>query len=380
MRSTCVAKAVWLMVIFWLYSTVIAAAQEQRDKGEIKRFIRPNVYLNFYRTPQSNNTRNPAREYGFRQVCLGGYLPVFANSWYNADGISISSFHLLAQANFITSKPYIAALKDNQHVLYKLSAGLTAIYATGNKNIWYMSAQPFISQDKYTIENPTWRMAGVLLFNRTVSTKFSYRLGLMRTYVFGENVRNNLPVIGFRVGRLDKIHLNMYLVRNISVNFPIGKKTWLEAFIKPVGGLYLFSNSDSLFTSKGPVQFGRYELINGINITYRPNTSVTLFISTGISYGKKVFLRDGKSNEQYNFRAAPSIFINGGINVALGKSKSVQNNMEMYDVFSMQNTWSGNNLNGAANTNIPNSTSNTEIEKINKIKYMDVRDLLSDEL
>lgn len=370
----------WLMVILWLYSTVIAAAQEQRDKAEIKRFIRPNLYLNFYRTPQSNNTRNPAREYGFRQVNFGGYLPVFSNSWYKDDGISISSFHLLAQANFTTSKPYIAALKDNQHVLYKLSAGLTAIYATGNKNIWYMSVQPFISQDKYTIENPTWRMAGVFLFNRTVSTRFSYRVGLMRTYVFGENFRNNLPVIGFRVGRLDKIHLNMYLVRNISLNFPIGKKTWLEAFIKPVGGLYLFSNSDSLFTSKGPVQFGRYELINGINITYRPSNSVTLFLSTGISYGKKVFLKDGKSDEQLNLKAAPSIFINGGINIAFGKSKSVQNNMEMYDVFSMQNTWSGNNTNGAANTNIPNSTSNTEIDKINKIKYMDVRDLLSDEL
>jgi hypothetical protein len=356
-------------------------AQEPSQRKETKRYIRPNFYFNFYATPERKFKRSNIESYGFRQSSIGGYLPILSNSWYKNDEISIASFHLLAQGNFTTSRPQIGFLENNQHVLYKLSLGLTAIYATGNKNIWYGSMQPFISQDKYTIENPTWRLAGLFIFNRTVSANFSYRIGLLRTYMFGENIRNNLPLVGFRVGRLDKLHLNMYLLRNISVNFPVGKKTWLELFAKPIGGLYVFSNSDSLFATKGAIQFGRYELLNGINITYRPTNSVTLFVSTGISYGKKVFLKDVKSKDDLSFRAPLSMFFNTGINIAIGKSKTIQNNTEMYDVFSLQNTWSGNNLNGAANTNVPNSAGNSsDIEKINRIKYNDVKDLLSDEL
>ncbi len=355
-------------------------AQSDNPKKEIKRYIRPNIYYNYYSTPRQRFKRNMIESYGFRQSAIGGYLPIVTKSWYKKDEISIASFHLLAQGNFTSSRPYIGYLGNRQHILYKLSLGLTAIYATGNKNIWYGSFQPFISQDRYTIDRPTWRFAGIFLFNRTVNSHFSYRLGLLRTYMFGESVRNNLPIIGFRIGRLDKVHLNIYLIRNIAVHFPIGKKCWGELFAKPVGGLYVFRNSDSLFATKGAIQFGRYELLNGFNFTYRPNNSISLFASTGISYGKKVFLRDNKNNDDLSFKAPISLFINTGINIAIGKSKTIQNNTEIYDVFSMQNTWGGNNLNGADNVNIPNSTGQSDIEKINRIKYNDVRDLLTDEL
>lgn len=353
--------------------------QSSKQEKIVKRYIRPNVYFNFYGTPNRRNAK-VSNGYSFRQSSVGGYFPVFTNNWYQKDEVSISSFHLLAQGSLMSSKPYIEALDDKQHHLYRVSIGLTGILATGNKNIWYASFQPFVSQDRSTFQEPVWRMAGLILFNRTVSSNFSYRIGLLRTYMFGDNIRNNLPIVGFRFGRLDKLHLNLYLIRNISLNIPLKNNLWMEVFAKPIGGLYIFSNSDSLFKSKAPVQFGRYEILNGVGFTYRPNSSLTMFVNTGFSHNKMVFLKNKEEGRVLNLKPGPSLFINFGINIALGQSKSIQNNTEMYDVFSIHNNWSGNNLNGTSNTNIPANTNYSDIEKINKTKYMEVKDLLFDEL
>ena len=122
----------------------------------------------------------------------------------------------------------------------------------------------------------------MIVYNKTVSEKFSFRVGIIRTYLFGSGFETkrsrfglHLPMVGFRLGRFDKAHLNVQLPRNISLEFPLSKskKIWASTFVKPFGGLYVLSNNDSLYNGLGSViLFGRYEFLTGLRFDYNPNS------------------------------------------------------------------------------------------------------------
>jgi len=317
--------------------------------------------------------------YKYSEINTGFYLPFFTRDYVRKDSVTISNLHLLFVGNFLTAKPVFSALSE-QHHLYKVSLGLRMIHNNGKKNIWFYNGTPVTARDQYS--SPSTKYASILVFNRTVSQKFSYRLGLTKTFIFGNRVR--LPIIGFRVGPLDGIYMSMMLPRNISLNFPMGKKFTGSFYIKPLGGLYDFSNRDSIYSANDDnIQFGRYEFLNGLRLDYNPNKNFSMFLSGGVTkYNAISFASvDFQTNKRgliapfyIQKNLSPSLFINWGVTLRFGKTKKVYNNMNMYDVFELNNTFDpGDNNDGPSNGNIPKKG---DMKDIKKIQYKDVQDLI----
>lgn len=347
---------------------------------EIKRYIRPCIYLNNYKTPEKELRKRQVKSYSFKQSNIGLYVPLYTNTWVRSDSLTLSSLHLLAVGNFASAIANFGGFDKNLE-FYKLSLGLRTIYSTGRKSVWFFDASPFLAEDNIGGSNKTWRYSATIVYNRTVSKNFSYRLGITKTYLFGEGF--NLPIIGFRYGPLDGVHASFYIPRNITLDFPMGNKFWGSVFVKPVGGRYNFFNPDTAFNRIGyTVQYAHREYLTGFMLDFRPNKNISFTLSTGIATQRYVALAedvnaDGKGYEPF-FAAsiAPCLFTSFSASIRFGMAKKINNNYEMYDVLDMNNMFDpGDNNMGPTNGNIPNNPN--EI-KVNNIQYQDIKDLIDE--
>ena len=231
-------------------------------------------------TPERSTKNSSLGNYSFTQSSLGFYIPFFTQDKLSKDSTSIANIHMLLVGNTTVSSPRFTALENN-HQFNKTSLGLRIIYNTGKKGIWFFNGSPFVVYDNFDKTSKSLRYASVLLYNRTVNDKFSYRVGFIKTFVFGN--RYSLPLIGFRLGPLDGTYVSMQLLRNISVHFPLNKHLYGSVFIKPMGGLYNVINNDTLYPGNDKIiQFGRYELLNGIRLDYA-SKNFDFYISSGLS-------------------------------------------------------------------------------------------------
>lgn len=347
----------------------------------VRRYIRPTIFTNYYTTSKRdivNNTKFVS--YNFSQYNMGFYFPFYTNTWLRNDSSTLANIHLLATGSVLAAMPYFSGLEE-QYMLYKGSVGVRAIYNTGRKNIWFFHISPFFSQDDNTISKPTGRFSSVFLYNRTVNKNFSYRLGMLKTFLFGD--RYYLPVIGFRIGPLDGTYFSVQLPKHISLNFPIGKKLSTSIFIKPVGGLYTISNINTNFIDKGSiVQFGRKEFLNGFLLNYRVNNNISTYFSAGIANTRFISFAVSSGSTGYlesffSKEIEPTAFFNLGLTIRFGKSIKSYNNINMYDVFDLNNQYDPSDENfGPQNDDIPRITEKDKI--IKNIQYKDVEDLISE--
>ena len=231
-------------------------------------------------------------------------MPVVWSTWFRKDEVTISNFHLLLTGNFLAAQPYFSEF-EKQHKIYKFGFGIRGVYNTGKKNIWFLSISPFAANDEYTINKPSGKLALVFVFNRTVSKNFSYRIGFLRTFVFGK--RLGLPILGFRFGPLDRSYFSIQLPKNISYNFPIGKKINASVFVKPIGGAYSFKdNIRVLKNDSAEINFGRYEFLMGFSVNYRITGDFSIFAASGFSSRRELLLGDKR------MKISPTPFLNLG--------------------------------------------------------------------
>lgn len=379
-NSKVLLKMLCLFAFFPFPGNIKAEVEDDSLKiKKIKRYIRPNIYYNSFTTPEKEIHNKLLGSYKFKQRNLGFYFPLLTSTWIQKDSVKLNTFHLLLTGNLQSSRPSFNGMIDYQGRLIKITMGLRAIYSKG-KNVWFFNVSPFIAQDYNNIKDPNVRFSGGFLFNRTVSKYFSYRLGIERTYIFGN--RLHLPIIGVRIGALDKFNVNIQLPRNVSFNFPMGKKVYLNVFARPNGGIYTISNVDSLFPHFGKhITFARKDITTGFQLNIRAGNSVSFFISSGFTHNRKIYLLDrvkatGSKKTDIKQNVNPGGFLSLGINIQLGRSKQVYNNYVMYDVFNINNLYTPGN---PQNLNIPVDPEKYKVEQINKIKYKDIEDLMIDE-
>lgn len=369
--------------IGFAYQPADSSAIRSKPK-EIKRYIRPCIYLNNYKTPERELRKRQITSYAFKQSNIGFYAPLYTNTWYRSDSVTLSTLHLLAVGNFATANPAFGGI-DRSLKFYKLSLGLRTIYSTGKKSVWFFDVSPFLAEDNIssTVSNQkaTWRYSATIIYNRTVNKNFSYRLGYTKTYIFGEGL--NLPIIGCRFGPLDGVHVNFYIPRNITLDFPMGRKFWGSVFVKPVGGRYNFFVPDTAFNRIGyTVQYGRREFLTGFMLDFRPNRNISLTISTGLVNQRYITLADDKNPEGRGYDpffasgVMPCLFTSFGASIRFGQSRKIHNNYEMYDVLDMNNMFDpGDNNTSPTNGNIPNDPGKI---KVNNIQYQDIKDLIDE--
>lgn len=351
-----------------------------------KHYIKPCLYISYYGmpdrkiTPRLDTIPVNGRYYQFKQTNIGFNTPLYTSTWLNADSSQIQSFQLLGTINNSTERIESSFLNEPR-IFRRTSIAVKGIYSDGGKNSYFMAVAPFSSFDQYTAASKGSRLAAVFIYNRTVNEKFSYRLGFMRTFVFGKKLA--LPIVGFRFGRLDGVNFNIQLLRNMSLNMPLGKHFYYSLFSRPMGSAYSFKNDfNTGFLNRGTtVELRRWELLTGMTLTYRANGSVSMFVSGGFSRGYVAFAESSKkiaikrdSYQEYKLNRGG--FLNVGLNISFGKSKQINGIYGMYDVLDLNNTY-GNDDNNIqlGNTQIP--TQNKAMQ-VKNLQYNDVKDLLSE--
>ena len=128
------------------------------------------------------------------------------------------------------------------------------------------------------------------------------------------------------------------------------------------------------------INFGRYEFLMGSRIDINPCKLFGFYLGAGISTQNGISMfsetynrrNNGRLAHFYNERIYGAIFINSGITVKFGKTKSIYNNYNLYNAIDLNNSSeAGDNNINTGNSEIPKS-----INKIKDIKLSDIQDLI----
>lgn len=372
-------------VIFFTKLSAFTNNDSIRTVKPPKHYFNRTIYLDYYsagkRTLDTVNTiSKKLSSYQVSQISLGCNFPIISKDFYNRDSSKISNMHLLITGNYSQLNLNFEGI--SKHEFTKLSVGCRGIYNTGKKNIFFVELSPFITQDRNYSYTRTSRLATTVLYNYIANEYFSFRVGYTRSFIFGN--RYQLPYIGIRVGKLDKVNFSVQFPRGMTFNVPIGKYVKSSLYTKPQGGFYTFANSDSLkignIYENDKLYFGRYEFLSGLRIDVQRSKFFNFYLSTGFTTKNKIAffptnkVRDKVSSysSYYSSTIKSSIFVNFGLVFRFGKTKSIYNNISIYDALDINNTIdSGDNAVMRGNGDIP-----VPVSKIHKINPNEVLDLI----
>lgn len=394
--------AVLLAVPFFVLAQPDTAAKKLKLP---KHYFSNTVYVDMYSVGRTHlvekNLDQTQRElakklgsYQYSQSIGGFYFPFATREKTHADG-RISNWHWLGTGSYMMAMPRFSGISN--HNLMKVSLGVRAIYNSGKKGIWFIDMSPFVSGDQGVPGTFATRWGSTVLYDYMVNPKFSFRVGYTRTFILGN--RFHLPYLGFRVGRLDKAYLSVQFPRGINFSFPVAQKMRISIFSRPTGSLLTMGNNDSLYnglTNKGRLDstiiFGRYDGLFGFRMDYNPNRHLSFFVEFGKSNIRGVAL----FSRQYNrangapirdnvqvykaFFGAPlqgSGFVSLGLTVRFGKTRTVYNNYNMYEVFNTNTTIApGDNNNNTGDGDIPVEVKLKKAKETMNLKTRDVQDLI----
>jgi hypothetical protein len=353
-----------------------------------KHYLFNTIYTEFYTTPKRViQTENNLKlgEYKFTEQNTGFYFPIRTRDIHR-DSNTIANVHTLFVGNFLKSTPHFDSITKDHH-LNRGSLGIRVLYNNGKKSVWFFNFAPYWTQDERSPYRPSGHFSSMIVYNRTHSRYFSWRLGVTRTFIFGN--KHLLPVAGLRIGPLDGTYLSVQFPRNISINFPVGRKFYGSFYCKPFGGVYsfmnrdTFSNGDSLYTGRDSMlRFGRREFILGTKLEFNASRNFSFFVSSGLSALNRIWFFSHSYNTDrnslltlkpfYNGKLSNTYFVNIGLTWRFGKVKNAYNNYTMYDLMDMNNSIDPGDVNdGPGNGSIPNPRTTTK-----DVQYRDVQDLI----
>jgi hypothetical protein len=348
----------------------------------LKHYFNKTIYSDLYSLREKqldtiNTVSKRLKSYQLNQFCIGFNAPVVTKDFYNSDSTRISNIHFLLSANYSVLNLNFGGIPN--HRLVKTSVGFRGIYNNGKKSIFFVEISPFVTRDVGYRYTRTYRLASTILYDCSVSPSFSFRLGLTRSFLWGN--RFHLPYVGIRIGKLDKVNFSVQFPRSVTFNVPVGKYFKVSLYTKPQGGLYSFANSDSLEVGNihedQKLYFGRSEFLSGLRIDILPSKYFNFYLSTGMTTKNSIsfFPTREKSNittyySYYQEKVKPGAFINFGLVVRFGKTKSFYNSSQMYSTIDLNNSIDDNNVK-SGNGNIP-----APDNKINKLSVNEVSDLI----
>ena len=390
-----VLLSLFIGLSYSFYAQSDSFSKKNKKEKEPKHFFANTIFLDYYNKP-SVNLRDTSRigkqlgSYGVAQSCISFYSPLLTINKYNSDSSVNSNFHLLLSGTAYYLQPIFSGI--TKHTLAKYGLGIRAIYNTGKKSIFFIESTPFLTQDitPGSAQNGTWRMSGTLLWSFSPSNHFNFRLGATKSFLWGN--RFYLPFVGVRFGRVDGFNFSAQFPKNISLNLPLGNVFRLSLYSKPQGGVFNFSNKDTVYDGRyyknanvggdKVIQFGRYELLTGFRMDVVPCRWFNFYLSTGfstkngIAFYSNTFNKNNKSGSYGDFYARSprnSVFVNFGMTFRIGRTKSYYNNANMYEAIDLNNTAGvgDNNINpGNGNIVIPK-------KKIPKnLKPSEIQDLI----
>lgn len=378
---------------FLLFIQLIKA-QKSFDSLKLKQpkhYFKTQISIDCYRKPNQNLTdtlknkflNERLKTYGLKQLNIGFCTPIFTHLETNSDTSIYANTHYLLTGNFLSLQPIFSGIK--QHTLIKFGLGVRIIHNNGKKGIWFIDVSPFVTKDITYKENMAyWRLANSFIYSHNYSVRFNFRVGLTKSFLWGN--RNYLPYLGFRIGRLDKVYFSLQFPKNLSLHIPMSNHVRLSIFSKPQGGMFLFSNVDSVYyfnESARYFQYTHYELLHGLRLDFVFSENIALYASIGTSSKNNItFYSEGANANRprlpykkyfYEQNLKPVAFINFGMVWRFGKTKIFYNVKNLYDAFDLNNVNGiGDNNTGPGNIDIPVKQS----IKRSKLNLADIQDLI----
>jgi hypothetical protein len=350
-----------------------------------KHYFNKTIYTDYYATGKRdldtvNRISKKLKSYQVSQFSIGYYAPIVTKDFYNKDRTKISNLHLLLTGSYCSLNLNFSGIES--HRLTKLSIGFRGIYNAGKKSIFFVDVSPFVTQDAGYAYTRTYRLATTILYNFAANDYFSFRVGYTRSFLWGN--RFQLPYIGIRVGKLDKVNFSVQFPRGMAFTVPIGKYVRTSLYTKPQGGLYTFANTDSLKIGNKydnqKLYFGRYEFLTGLRVDVQPSRLFSFYLSMGLTTKNKYsfypteLVKDKASSYRsyYVDKVKGSVFINAGLVFRFGKTKSIYNNTLLYNAIDLNNVLApGDNGPQIGNGNIP-----VPAKKIKTVSTDEVLDLI----
>lgn len=378
------------MLIFigtiFLFNTEIKAQATTYDSLKVKlpkHYFKTVIVVDGYNKAKQNFadtndfTAKRLKSYGLKQFSLSFYTPLV--SYTDVDTVKhiTKNTHILLTGNYVRLRPVFDGIK--QHDLVKIGFGLRFIFNSGKKGVWFVDTSPFVTRDATYTSKGYFRMASTIVYSHNVSERFNWRIGATKSFMWGN--KNYWPFIGLRFGRLDKTHLSIQFPRSINLNVPVGPKLTMSFYTKPQGGMYNFSNHDSIYYLSNAATFSytRYELNSGFRADVRASDKFNFYVAAGISSRNNITFYSEKANRSrpnlpyrtYFFTESlgPTLFVNLGLVFKFGKTRTFYKDRNMYDVMDLNNTMDvGDNGGSAGNPQIPITPKSKKEINLNSIQ------------
>lgn len=375
----------------WLLLSFSGISQHAYDSLRIKtpkHYFQTQIYFDAYRKPNQNIIDSTSilddrlKSYGIRQLNLGFCTPIKTNQFISADSSIYTNTHYLLTGHLLSLRPQFNGIA--QHNLVKLGLGLRIIHNTGKKGLWFIDIAPFFTRDvTFRDRNGYLRLANSFIYSYNFSPRFNLRAGLTKSFLWGN--RNYLPYIGMRIGKLDGVHFSLQIPKNISLNIPINRNNRISIFTRPQGGMFTFSNKDSLYYFNREADFfnfTRYEILSGLRYDAAFGKVFSMYIALGLSTRNNITFYSESANANrprapyrkyfYMKDFGPTGFINLGMVFKFGKTKSYYNQHNMYEAMDLNNSEGIGNNTTLNPFNIPVH----ENVKKSKLNLADVQDLI----
>lgn len=376
-------------------------AQDSIQKSPEKFKLRPSISINVWGTGVSKlMTKSPLLndvDYKFSERSLSGFVPFYSNYIQKDDRTKFNT--LLFTGNILTSNPRFSFYESKPN-LKKLSLGLRGFHFDGKKGILMWNGSTFFAEDKVNFGKVKWRYMIDLVYNRSVSNRFSYQLGFSYNYRLGGGAF--MPNIGVRIGDYTKSFLMIQIPRNISYNIRISKKAYFGIFTRPNGGVYKFvidKSNPNIFRNGingSEIVLNRTEWLTGlmINKSFTPNLYFSL--NLGVVTHRVVNLN---STQRLSGMGGPNVFRGSGRDIQIQDAGFIGFSFSYYfgkptyngtmspyiELQGMNNAYDagGNNNSNDATTNDmnvvwPQDLSKKEIKKTLEANYSDIQEYLED--
>ncbi|MDO8999355.1 MAG: DUF6268 family outer membrane beta-barrel protein [Bacteroidota bacterium] len=365
-----IGKVLIFIGTIFLFNTEIKS-QANFDSLKIKlpkHYFNTVINLDSYRKAKQDFTDTTdflakrLKSYGIKQFSASFYTPLFTDITEGKGKGITKSTHVLLTGNFLLLQPKFSGI--SQHTLLKTGIGIRCIFNSGKKGVWFVDASPFITKDITYVSKGYFRAASTIVYSHNPNEKFNWRIGITKSFMWGN--KNYWPFLGIRIGKLDKVNLSIQFPRSINFNIPVGPKLTMSLYTKPQGGMYNFSNRDSLYYISNDATFSytRYELNTGFRADVRVSNRFNFYVATGFCSKNNVTFYSETANKSrprlpykkyfFSENLGPTLFFNAGLVFKFGKSRSFYNEKNMYDVMDLNNTIGvGDNNQSAGNPQIP---------------------------
>jgi len=371
------------------------------DINAPKHYYKTVIFLDSYSKPNQqisdkggmgtdSTISKKLKSYGIQQFNFGFYTPIHTHEEFNFDSTVCKNTHYLLTGNALLLQPKFDGIQT--HNLLKLGVGLRIIHNSGKKGVWFIDISPFVTKDvTFGDKNGYLRMANSFIYSYNATYNFNFRIGLTKSFLWGN--RNYLPYLGLRFGRLDKVNFSIQIPKSISLNIPINNALRFSVFSKPQGGMFTFSNYDSLYNNAFSLfsknskafHFTRYEILTGFRLDAVLTNNLSCYASLGLSSQNNITFYSEEANAERPRRFLPlktyfyeknlktTGFLNFGLVVRFGQTKSYYNNKNLYDAFDLNNVNTvGDNNSGPGNIEIPIK----KTIKRSKLNLVDIQDLI----